>query len=166
MIGGMDSGIDPELDLTVTRIIRAPRDRVWGAWVEPRSFEQWWIPAPARCRVVEWQLKPGGAFVTEMSEGGGEFVPHLNACFLVVERSEALDRIVFTTSLVSGYRPAPQPFITAEFTFVDHPEGTLYQARALHATPEARAMHEEFGFYDGWGAVTNQLAAFVESARV
>ncbi|RFA08991.1 polyketide cyclase [Subtercola boreus] len=170
-MGAVQTPIDPELDLTIARVIKAPRSAVWEAWVDPRSFEQWWIPTPARCRVVEWEPRPGGSFVTEMSAGGGGggddvdadgggFVPHLAACFLAVDEGE---QIVFTTCLVGGFRPAAQPFITAEFTFVDHPEGTLYTARAMHPTAEVRAMHEEFGFYDGWGAVTQQLSDFVET---
>ncbi|RFA13881.1 polyketide cyclase [Subtercola boreus] len=162
----MTSAIDPELDLVVSRVLPAPRSAVWASWADPRRFEQWWIPAPARCRVAEWEPRPGGAFVTEMSvpgtDGGvddGTFVPHLNGCFLAFDEGE---RIVFTTCLVGGFRPATQPFITAEFTFIDHPEGTLYIARALHSTSEARTMHEEFGFYDGWGTVTEQLADFVK----
>ncbi|MDF2441811.1 MAG: hypothetical protein JWR01_14 [Subtercola sp.] len=164
----MSAAIDPELDLVITRVIAAPRSVVWEAWADPRRFEQWWIPAPARCRVVEWEPRPGGAFVTEMnvpstdgSAGASGFVPHLTGCFLAFHEGA---RIVFTTCLVSGFRPATQPFITAEFTFLDHPEGTLYTARALHSTSEARAMHEEFGFYDGWGAVTQQLVDHVQSA--
>lgn len=38
---------DTELDLTISRIIRAPRRVVWNAWTDPASFEQWWIPAYA-----------------------------------------------------------------------------------------------------------------------
>src|SRR4051812_26757360 len=46
----------PELDLTVSRIIRAPRAAVWSAWTTPASFEQWWVPAPARARVERMEL--------------------------------------------------------------------------------------------------------------
>ena len=43
---------NPELDLTISRVIKAPRPVVWSAWTDPASFEQWWIPAPAKCKVV------------------------------------------------------------------------------------------------------------------
>ena len=33
-------------DLSISRLIRAPRARVWQAWAEPRNFEKWWIPEP------------------------------------------------------------------------------------------------------------------------
>ena len=62
---------DPELDLLVERVIRAPREAVWRAWTDPRQFEQWWVPAPAVCRVERLEVRPGGAIVTRFSEDGG-----------------------------------------------------------------------------------------------
>lgn len=150
---------NPDLDLTISRIIKAPRQVVWSAWTEPASFEQWWIPAPARCRVQDMELRPGGAFVTQMSENGGEFAPHLSACFLAIDD---LERIVFTNALVGGWRPAERPFMTAIITFEDHPMGTDYVAHVMHKDNADRNRHEELGFYDGWGTVADQLAALAE----
>jgi uncharacterized protein YndB with AHSA1/START domain len=149
----------PELDLTISRIIAAPRADVWRAWTDRESFEQWWVPAPARCRVAEMDLRPGGAFVTRISEGGGEYAPHLDACFLAVDE---LERIVFTDALVGGWRPAERPFMTAVITLRDHPQGTEYVAHVMHRSDADRSRHEELGFYDGWGTVTEQLARLVE----
>lgn len=81
-------GFDPERDLEVRRVIAAPVQRVWEAWADPRQFEQWWVPAPARCRVEARELRPGGAFRTAISEEGGAFGPHIDGCVLdVVEAS-------------------------------------------------------------------------------
>jgi uncharacterized protein YndB with AHSA1/START domain len=150
---------DPDLDLTISRVIKAPRHAVWSAWTDPASLAEWWVPAPARCKVVEMQLRPGGSFVTEISENGGDFTPHLNACFLAVDE---LERIVFTDALVGGWRPAEQAFMTAVITLKDHPAGTDYAAHAMHKSNADRKAHEEMGFYDGWGTVAEQLARLVE----
>src|SRR3954449_8303179 len=99
----------PDLDLTLSRVIKAPRAVVWNAWTDRASFEQWWIPAPARCKVVAMELRPGGAFETLMSEDGGDYTPHLSACFLDVIDGE---RIVFTNALLGGWRPAENAFMT------------------------------------------------------
>ena len=150
---------NPDLDLTIARVIKAPRSVVWGAWTDPASFEQWWIPAPAKCKVQEMDLKPGGAFVTQISENGGAFMPHLSACFLAIDDVE---RIVFTNALIGGWRPAEQGFMTAIITLRDHPMGTDYAALVMHKNNADRKMHEEMGFYDGWGNVVQQLADLVE----
>jgi uncharacterized protein YndB with AHSA1/START domain len=155
----MIRSLNPDLDLTISRIIKAPRSEVWRAWTDPASFEQWWIPAPARCKVLEMNLHPGGSFVTQISENGGDFMPHLSGCFLAIDD---LERIVFTNSLVGGWRPAEQPFMTAIITLQDHPDGTDYVAHVMHKSNADRSMHEEMGFFDGWGTVAEQLAKLVE----
>lgn len=150
----------PELDLTVSRVIKAPRSAVWRAWTDPASFEQWWVPAPEICRVVDMDLRPGGSFRTEISQDGVEFGPQVTGCFLAVDE---LELIVFTDALTGGWRPAEAPFVTAVMTMVDHPEGTEYSATAMHRNVADRDRHEELGFHDGWGTVTRQFAELVES---
>ena len=151
-----------KLDLTISRVIKAPRQAVWDAWADPKNFEQWWIPEPACCKVVEMDLRPGGGLVTQISENGAPFSPHLDACFLAVDAGE---RIVFTNALVGGWRPAEQPFMTAIITFADHPEGMEYTSYVMHKSQADRDMHEEMGFFDGWGTVIEQLARRVETRR-
>ncbi|SNR41831.1 Uncharacterized conserved protein YndB, AHSA1/START domain [Haloechinothrix alba] len=156
--------MNPELDLSIERIIRAPRKAVWDAWTDPASLAQWWVPAPTLCRVDRLEARPGGAFVTRMSEDGVTFVPHLDACFLLVEERE---RIVFTNTVDGGWRPAnPDPVaMTAEVTLHDHADGTDYRIIVRHGDPAARKRHADLGFTEGWGTVADQLTRFVESAR-
>jgi uncharacterized protein YndB with AHSA1/START domain len=153
--------VNPDLDLSIERVIRAPRASVWRAWTEPARFEQWWLPAPTVCRVERFEARAGGPLVTSMSEDGVSFQPHMDACFLLVEDGE---RIVFTNAIDSAWRPtspAPVP-MTAEITFADHPDGTDYRVIVRHGDPAARSVHEKLGFADGWGSVTAQLAALAE----
>lgn len=99
--------MNPDLDLVLTRLIRAPRAAVWNAWTDPSHLEKWWVPAPAQSRVDRLEVRPGGGFVTRLSENGSDFVPHLDACFLAVDD---LERIVFTNAIDSAWRPAsPEP---------------------------------------------------------
>ena len=114
------------------------------------------------CRVDRLDVRPGGAIVTQLSEDGAQFVPHLDAVFLVVDE---LERIVFTNAINSNWRPVkPEPIaMTAEVTLADHPDGTDYRIVVRHADPASRALHEELGFADGWGSVTKQLATVAEA---
>ncbi|WP_328418211.1 SRPBCC domain-containing protein [Micromonospora sp. NBC_00389] len=157
--------MNPELDLALERVIRAPRAAVWSAWTDPSRFEKWWVPAPTRCRVDRLDVRPGGALVTRLSNDGVQFVPHVDATFLVVDE---LERIVFTNAIDSAWRPtnpAPVP-MTAEITLSDHPHGTDYRIIVRHGDPAARARHEELGFVEGWGSVTKQLAGVAEGQGV
>lgn len=152
--------LDPERDLEITRIIKAPRAAVWDAWSKPEQFAKWWVPQPEVCRVVSLDLRPGGSMITEISARPGEpFGPHMNACYLEVEPGR---KIVFTNALTGGWRPAEQPFITAIITLGDHDLGTAYRSVVMHKSPEDQKMHADMGFYDGWGTVAGQLAELVE----
>ena len=155
----MIQSANADLDLTISRVIKAPRSAIWSAWTDRASFEQWWVPAPARCKVLEMDLRPGGALVTQISENGGAFAPHLSGCFLAIDH---LERIVFTNALVGGWRPAEHPFMTAIITLEEHPLRTDYVAHVMHKSNADRNMHAEMGFYDGWGTVAEQLAALAE----
>ncbi|WP_309103797.1 SRPBCC domain-containing protein [Microbacterium sp.] len=155
------TAIDPRLDLTLERLIRAPRQTVWRAWTDPARLRQWWVPAPTVARVDRLDVRPGGGFVTSMSDDGGPFVPHTDAIFLVVE-PEA--RLVFSNAIDSDWRPAsPAPVsMTAEISLEEHPDGTRYRVVVRHGDPADRDRHETLGFFDGWGTVTDALAALAE----
>jgi uncharacterized protein YndB with AHSA1/START domain len=115
-------------------------------------------------RVDLLDVRPGGGFVTRMSENGNEFVPHTDSVFLVVEKEH---RLVFTNAVTSGWRPtAPEPVaMTAEIVLSDHPDGTDYRIVVRHGSPADRAHHENLGFFDGWGSVTAALATLVEGGE-
>lgn len=153
--------IDPALDLVIERVIRAPRSAVWRAWTEPALLERWWVPTPMVSRVDTLDVRPGGGFVTRMSDDGDTFVPHTDTVFLVVDDER---RLVFTNAVNSSWRPAhPHPAsMTAEIVFEDHRDGTTYTAVVRHGDPVQRQLHEDLGFHDGWGSVTEALAALVE----
>ncbi len=149
-----------ETELTISRLIKAPPSVVWDAWSDPAKLAKWWIPAPIECRVDTLDLRPGGGFVTRMREGGGDFLPHVDGCFLeaIPER-----KLVFTTLMTEGWQPVePWLALTAILTFEPQDGGTLYAARVLHKSPEECAKHEEMGFYEGWGTAIGQLAGLIE----
>ena len=153
--------MNPELDLELSRIIRALRSAVWRAWTNAEQLRAWFIPAPTVLRVDRLDARPGGGLVTSFSEGGTVFQSHIDAVFLVVEENA---RLVWTNAIDSEWRPQqPQPVpLTAEISLLEHPEGTDYRVVVRHGTPSDRERHAELGFFEGWGAVTEQLAALVE----
>ena len=152
--------VNPDLDLELNRIVRAPRSAVWRAWTNPDELERWFIPAPTVLRVDRLDVRPGGGLVTSMSDDGVAFTPHIDAVFLVVEPES---RLVWTNAIDSTWRPQqPQPVpLTAEIRLLEHPEGTDYRVIVRHGRPEDQRLHAELGFFEGWGGVTDQLAELV-----
>ncbi|MCU0855776.1 MAG: SRPBCC domain-containing protein, partial [Rhodobacteraceae bacterium] len=59
---GFGAGLDnlagvAERTLLLERTIRAPRSRVWGAWVNPKSLPEWWGPDGFTCRTTRIDLR-------------------------------------------------------------------------------------------------------------
>lgn len=146
-------------DLSITRVIKAPRPVVWRAWSEPEHFVKWWAPAPVKTVSNKHEFFSGGGFDTTMHLPDGNVMEGGEGCFLqVVER----EKIVFTDALRGGWRPNEDAFFSAVITLEDHPQGTLYSATALHKNDEDRQKHAEMGFLDGWGKALDQLGELAE----
>ena len=87
--------LDPNLDLSISRLLRARRDAIWRCWTEPELLREWWCPSPWTTEVRAFDLRPGGAFHTFMRgpDGGTSDNP---GCFLEIVPGR---RIVFTDDL-------------------------------------------------------------------
>ena len=128
-----------------------PRAAVWRAWTEPELLEEWWCPRPWHAVVCDFELEPGGAFETLLRGPDGE--SHLHTGVFLEIMPEA--RIVWTTALTEGWRPAQDDLpMTVIVTLADDGEGTRYHARVLHRSPEDALRHRELGFDEGWSAAT------------
>src|SRR5262245_59342604 len=62
-------------DLILTRIIDAPREKVFQAWTDPAVLKQWFAPRPWTTPVVENDVRPGGATLMVMRNPDGHEVP-------------------------------------------------------------------------------------------
>jgi uncharacterized protein YndB with AHSA1/START domain len=48
-------------ELVLTRIIDAPREKLFRAWTDPDLLKQWFAPLPYTTPVAELDVRPGGA---------------------------------------------------------------------------------------------------------
>ena len=142
-------------ELTLTRLIAAPRSVVWRCWTEPELIKQWFTPRPWTTPVVETDLRPGGASYMLFRGPGGEEFPNRGVYLEVVPEQ----RLVFTDAYVAAWVPSAEPFMTAIISLADADGRTRYEARVRHWSAEAMRRHEEMGFHDGWGKAADQLEA-------
>lgn len=137
-------------DLTITRLIDAPREAVWRAYTD--HLAEWWCPRPWSVEVIEQDMRPGGRSAMIMRGPNGEQAPQEGVYLEIVP----LERIVFTDAFAGRWRPQG-PFILGIMDFASEGTGTRYTATARHWTAEAKAQHEAMGFVEGWGKVAEQL---------
>ena len=145
-------------ELSITRIIDAPREIVYRAWTE--RLEEWFAPRPWTTRVIEQDFRAGGRSAVVMTGPNGE-TSEGDGVFLEVTPNE---RIAFTDAFKAGWVPQG-PFMVGFFEFADEGGKTRYTGRARHWTDVSKQQHQAMGFADGWGKVAEQLAELAESAR-
>ncbi len=141
----------------LTRVINAPREKVFRAWTEPALLKQWFTPRPWTTPVVEADVRPGGASLVVMRSPDGTEHPNRGVYLEVVKN----ERLVFTDAYTKAWDPAEKPFMTVILTFEDDGGKTKYTARVRHWTVADRETHEKMGFHPGWDQATDQLAALV-----
>lgn len=151
--------LDPRTDLTFTRTLPVPRALIWECWTSPEHIPNFFVPRPHRVTKCDLDLRVGGKFNTTFDVDGN--VMENNGVFLEVVDGK---RLVFTDTYTEGWKPSPDPFMTAILELEDTPDGgTTYTATARHRSPETRKSHEEMGFFDGWGTVVDQLVEYIQA---
>ncbi|GLQ54642.1 SRPBCC family protein [Devosia nitrariae] len=136
--------------LSMTRVIRAPRERVFAAWTDPESLKKWWGPGPVVCPEAHVDLREGGAYRIANRHPDGS-VTWISGVF---ERVVQPEQLVYTWS-VSTY-PGNPTLVTLDFN--QHPEGTELVLNHERFTDAAtRDMHMA-----GWeGCLVKLEALFV-----
>ena len=144
-------------ELVLTRLIAAPREKLFKAWTTPELLVQWFTPKPWETVRAEVDLRAGGSSLIVMRGPDGSEFPNRGIYLEVVPN----ERLVFTDAYTEAWKPSEKPFMTGILTFEDEAGGTRYTARVLHWTVADREAHEKMGFHEGWGKATEQLAALV-----
>lgn len=151
---------DPKLDFAIERFVDAPPRLVWEALTKPEHVKEWYMPRQwGRVARTEMDVRPGGMFSIDIAVGDGREVPNLG-CFLEVV---PLERLVWTSMLFPGYRPAvfDDIPITAIMTIQPVGTGTRYVFTALHRDESDMEKNKTSGFYEGTEIAIDQLVQHV-----
>lgn len=153
---------DPKLDFAIERFIDAPTRLVWEALTNPEHLKEWYMPKPwGRVTRAEMDVRPGGIFSVDIAVGDGQDTPNLG-CFLDVV---PMERLVWTSMLFPGYRPAvfDDIPITAIVTIEPVGAGTRYVFTALHRNEEDLAKNKASGFSQGTELAIDQFVEHVKA---
>jgi uncharacterized protein YndB with AHSA1/START domain len=78
--------------MVLHRVIKAPRQVVWDAWVNPETLPRWWGPDGYSCRTKRIDLRTGGEWVFDMIAPDGTVFPNHH----LYGEVRAKDRIGYT----------------------------------------------------------------------
>ena len=152
--------LNPKLDFAIERFIDAPVRLVWEALTKPEHIKEWYMPrAWGRVSRTEMDVRPGGIFSIDIAVADGPEVPNLGCILDVVP----MERLVWTSMLFPGYRPAvfDDIPITAIITMEPVGAGTRYVFTALHRSEADLETNKASGFYQGTEIAVDQFLAHV-----
>lgn len=156
--------------LVVTRLIDAPRERVFAAWTDAEEVKGWWGPRTFTTPVVTVDLRPGGEshLAMESPEGDrfwckGIFLDieaparYLATCFFSNEEGGKIEPVDFGM-------PAGWPSETLiEVTFDDVDGKTRLTMRNIGLTEE---MIEAVQCRQGWNESFDRLEEYLRDGKV
>jgi uncharacterized protein YndB with AHSA1/START domain len=158
------TAIKPTVDLVFERFIDAPTRLVWEALTKPEHVKELYMPRDwGRVARAEMDVRPGGIFSIDIATADGQEVPNVG-CFLEVV---PLKRLVWTSMLFPGYRPAvfDDIPITAIITMESVGAGTRYVFTALHRDEADCEKNKTSGWQQGTEIALDQLLAHVKSMK-
>ncbi len=87
-------------ELTITKEIDAPIEKVWKAWTDPKIIQQWWGPDGVTNPICEFDATPGGKLHIEMLAGEelGELKGSRWPMKGVVTEIEKPTKLIFTST--------------------------------------------------------------------
>ena len=143
----------PAFELEFTRVIDAPRARVYEAWTNPEQMTKWFAPKPFQLIVKRMDFRPGGTFDMAMRGPNGEDFPFTGTYREIVPPA----KLVW-----SGEFPGDPPDnMLTVVTFEEEGSKTKLHARQTFSVMTAIVKHATAGAKQGWTMTLNQLTEFV-----
>jgi uncharacterized protein YndB with AHSA1/START domain len=143
--------------ILITREFDAPKHLVYKAWTTPELVKRWWSGNRGETKIVEIDLRVGGAWRYVMvTDGGFEVAFHGEYREIVPN-----ERIV-STEVYEGM-PEAESLNTATFTESDG--RTTLTVLVQHASKEARDAHIESGMETGMQEAMDILEQIAISLR-
>lgn len=151
----------PTFTLTQTRVIRAPRSRVYEAWTNPEIIKQWFGPVGMHCTGALSDARIGGAYLME-AKPTPEAIAADPAC---ADRGGAATgiytKVVPNQLLQFTWNPSwnPGELSLVTVSLKDVAGGT--EITLLHenfATEQSREGHNK-----GWAGVLDKFAAILQN---
>ena len=140
-----------KLSLQISRVINAPRDRVYAAWTDPKQLLQWFGPETVQTKQIIADVRIGGEFRWDVVNRDGENMT-VHGQYREVEPGR---RIVFTWQWDDDENWEKHvSVVTVELS--DANGGT--EVRLTHdqlPNEKSRDNHEQ-----GWNSVLNKLENF------
>jgi uncharacterized protein YndB with AHSA1/START domain len=143
-------------EIVLSRLLDAPRELVWQAWVDPKQVVQWWGPLGFTTTTQEMAVTPGGMWRFVMHGPDGTDYKN-KIIFTEVVKPE---RLVYRHA---GEEATADVKFHVTVTFEAQGRKTLLTMRSLFETAQERdEVVTKYGAIEGGKQTLERLAAHVE----
>lgn len=111
-------------ELSIQRLVKAPRELVWKVWTEPEHIKHWWGPSGFTNTISEMEVKPGGVW---------EFIMH-GPDGTDYKNKHIYKEVVKPEKLVLEHVTGPRFLMTV--TFEEQGDKTLVSIHSLFESAE------------------------------
>jgi glutathione S-transferase len=151
------------LAIELTRVIKAPRPRVFDAWIRPATIRQWFAPEKMVTTAAETDPVVGGAYAISMqgtledakAERPSQSKNHVSSVSGTYTKISPYDIIQFTWA--PNWAPAEISRVTLHF-------------RDVEGGTELKLVHDQIasdsscqGYTQGWTGCLNKLETFMSA---
>ncbi len=143
-------------EIVLSRVINAPRERVWEAWTDPNQVAQWWGPKGFTNPVCKLDVRCGGGIRIDMRGPDGTIYPMTGSFREIVEP----ERLAFiSAALDKNGKPLFEVLTTMTFDTQGKKTKLTLHASVVNRTPEAAPYLT--GMNEGWNQSLDRLTDFV-----
>lgn len=140
-----------DLTLEVTKIINAPIERVFDAWLDPKMLSMFMMPMSGMPESdVENDAREGGKFTITM-HAGDDLLPHTGE-YLEINRP---DKLVFTWI---SHCSIDDSTVTLDFTKIDDNTTNVSLSHVKFIDEKTRSDHE-----GGWSNILEKLNVLLDN---
>jgi uncharacterized protein YndB with AHSA1/START domain len=135
----------------VRRIMPAPPEVVFDAWLEPESLRDWMCPRPVRCVAVTVEARVGGQLHFDLDDSGTPTT--MTGHFLEIDRPHLLR---FTWGISAWRDPTVESVVAIDFEPVGDSQTLMVIEHSL-LPPDAVDDHR-----NGWARTLDQLVEVLD----
>lgn len=141
--------------LELVRVLKAPRERVFAAWIDPDQASRWWLPQDCTLVSCKMDVREGGAWHRRMRVPDGSVVSKWGAYHEVTSP----ERLVFTynTEYADG-RIDPETLVTVTLEDLGGARTRLTLRHERFWSEPASISHT-----GGWTGALNRLEQFTQA---
>jgi uncharacterized protein YndB with AHSA1/START domain len=147
-------------EIAITRVFDAPRDLVFGAWIDPKAIGEWWGPRGFTTTTHSMEMHAGGVWKYTMHGPDGTNYPNE----VRYEEVEIPERIIYSTA---GSRENEEPHthrVIVEFR--DKGGKTEISMRMIFPSAAERDhVVNVYGAVQGLNDTTDRLSEYLRGLR-